>query len=155
MNAHLQACVDVYDEQCAATIDFLRPLDEDCLNWRPPAPGETNSIAAMVAHVAGSMNSWLARAVGETAERNRDAEFGARATAQQLIDVVERSRDEVRRRIGLLEGRDLSPTIRVRRASGREMEISLAWCLEHALIHAGEHWGQIQLTKQLYDARRS
>jgi hypothetical protein len=31
--------------------------------------------------------------------------------------------------------------------------VTAAWCVEHALAHAGEHWGQIQLTAQLYAAR--
>ena len=34
--------------------------------------------------------------------------------------------------------------------ASEEIELSLAWCVEHALIHAGEHWGQIQLTAQLH-----
>jgi hypothetical protein len=30
------------------------------------------------------------------------------------------------------------------------MSLSVGWCIAHALIHAGEHWGQIQLNLQLY-----
>jgi hypothetical protein len=41
---------------------------------------------------------------------------------------------------------------RVRRAIPRphETEATVAWCIEHAIIHAGEHWGQIQLNRSLF-----
>jgi hypothetical protein len=45
-------------------------------------------------------------------------------------------------------------TISVHRlSSGTDATVCVAWCVEHAVIHAGEHWGQIQLTRQLYAAR--
>jgi hypothetical protein len=153
MNAHLAAGLAVLEELCDGLVDLIRPLDPDCLNWSPPAP-DTNSIAALVTHTAGSLDSWLARAIGETVQRDRDAEFRARHNADELIAIVERSRAEARRRFALLDGVDLGRTLPVRRlATNQETEVSAAWCVEHALIHAGEHWGQIQLNRQLYAAR--
>jgi hypothetical protein len=39
-------------------------------------------------------------------------------------------------------------------SAGTSQDVTIAWCVEHAIIHVGEHWGQIQLTAQLYRARR-
>src|SRR5262249_35233004 len=64
MNAYLEANRAVLDELYENLIAFLRPLDEDCLNWRPLA-SDTNSVAAMVTHTAGSIANWLGRALGE------------------------------------------------------------------------------------------
>jgi hypothetical protein len=156
MNAHLIASLAVTDELFAAMAAFVAPLGDDVLNWFPPA-ADSNSIAGLVHHACGSTNSWLARAIGEELARNRDSEFQGRGSAAELVGMIEQTRTEVRRRIGLLDGRDLAETIEVRRlggaSAGRVMDVSRAWCVEHALIHASEHWGHIQLTQQLH-ARR-
>ena len=152
MNAQLTACAAVLDELYDGLIELIGPLDEDCLTWTPPIP-ETNSISALVRHIVGSMDSWLSRAVGETVQRDRDAEFRARHTAEELVALVQRSRTEARRRLALADQRDLGRTQRVHRlAANEDVDVSAAWCIEHALIHAGEHWGQIQLNRQLYAA---
>jgi uncharacterized damage-inducible protein DinB len=154
MHPHLQACQAVLEELYDDLVTALRPLDETCLNWTPPAP-ETNSIAALVRHIIGSNNAWLSRAAGEPVVRDRDAEFRARDSADTLLEAVERSRADARHQLALLD--DVNPgTIRaVRRLDAREeVDLSVAWCVVHALIHTGEHWGQIQINRQLYDADR-
>lgn len=159
MNAHLTAGLDVLEELYDALTDLVRGLDAEALNWAPPAADPTNTIAAMVVHTVGATNTWLARAVSEPVERDRDAEFRTQANARQLVETIDRGRADARRRFALLESVDLGSTIVVSRAAGpsagASQEVSLGWCVEHALIHAGEHWGQIQLTRQLYAARRS
>ncbi len=156
MNAQLQASLDAFDELFEQMRPFVAPLADDVLAWRPPIAG-ANTIAALVTHLCGSTNTWLARAVGETIQRDRDAEFQRRANAGELVALIDETHAEVRRRIGLMDGRDLSTRLTVTRAggahAGQTMDVSLAWCLEHALVHAGEHWGHIQLTQQLYASR--
>ena len=158
MSPHLQASLDAYEEMFEQMAGFVGALSDDVLNWRPPA-ADANTIAALVTHVCGSTNQWLSRAVGETVQRNRDAEFQRSGAAADLVALIEQTRAELRRRIGLMDGRDLSKTLTVTRAGGAHagatQEVSLAWCLEHALVHAGEHWGHIQLTQQLHAARAS
>jgi len=150
MKPHLAAQLAVLEEMYDSLVELLRPLDQDCLNWLP-LPADTNSIAQMVSHLTGATNGWLARAVGESLTRDRDAEFRVRESADALVASVEQARLEARRRFALLDSVDLGTTRVVRRlSSNREATVSIAWCIEHTLIHAGEHWGQIQLTKQLY-----
>jgi hypothetical protein len=153
MSAHVEADLAVLEEQIDAMAALLRPLAAECLNWTPAAP-ETNSIAAMVVHTCGSIDNWLARALVESIERDREAEFAARADAAALVARVERCRADTRRRLEALRAVDPATVRAVRRLSrGEDQQVSVAWCIEHAIIHAGEHWGQIQLTKQLFEAR--
>lgn len=154
MQPYLTANLAVLDELYDALVAFLRPLDDDCLNWSP-LPEATNSIAALVTHLTGATTSWFARAVEESLKRDRDAEFHVRSSAAELIATVERGRAEARRLVALIDALDPATTRAVRRLSqGHDATVSIAWCVEHAIIHAGEHWGQIQLTQQLYLADR-
>lgn len=154
MNAHLAASLAVLEELYDGMGDLVRELDTECLNWTPPIP-ETNSISAMVTHTVGSIESWLSRAMGETIKRDREAEFHAQHRADELVAMIDRSRSDTRHRFALLDQTDLATLRHVRRMStNREEDVSIAWCVEHALIHAGEHWGQIQLNRQLYAASR-
>jgi hypothetical protein len=149
MDARLAVLEELYDD----LVELLRPLDAACLNWTPPIAA-TNSIAGLVRHTVGSTDAWLARAVGEPITRDRDAEFRTPAGSDELISIVDQGRLDARRRFALLAG--LAPeTVRtVRRLDDpHEYEVTVAWCVAHAVIHGGEHWGQIQLNRQLYAAR--
>ena len=155
MNPHLQDSLDAYDEMFEQMAAFVAPLPDDVLNWRPPA-ADANTIAALITHVCGSTNQWLSRAVGETVQRDREAEFRRAGRSAELVALIQQARADLRRRVALMDGRDLAQTLTVTRAggahAGQTMDVSLAWCLEHALVHAGEHWGHIQLTQQLHAA---
>ena len=150
MGPYLTASLAVLEELYDALVALLRPLDEDCLNWSP-LPQDTNSITNLTCHIAGSVNSGLARALDEPFERDRDAEFRTHYGSGELLAVIERSREQARGQFERLEGIDLGAIRQVRRlAAGGEGALTAAWCVQHALIHAGEHWGQIQLNAQLY-----
>lgn len=154
MNPQLAASLAVLEELYDGLLALLSPLDDACLNWSPAAPG-TNSIAALTRHIAGSLESWLARALDEPVARDRDAEFRFHGGAADLVALVERSRDRSREQFARLGVIDPGTVRRVRRlGDGGERALTVGWCVEHALIHAGEHWGQIQLNRQLYAARR-
>jgi uncharacterized damage-inducible protein DinB len=150
----LASALAVFEEIYGAMAELVRPLDQAALNWAPLAR-DTNSIAVLVHHVVGSSNGWLARAVGEPFERDRDAEFRRSDGPAALVALIESARSEVRRRFGLLGDQDLSQTLRVTRVSAPDgEEVSRAWCVAHALAHLSEHWGAMQLTRQLYEGRR-
>ena len=153
MQPYLAANLAVLEEMYDHLAELIRPLDEACLNWSPPIP-ETNSIAALVVHIAGSIDNWLGRALDEPVQRDRDAEFRARHDAEALLASIEQSRRRIRERFERLEAVDPGIERRVRRLQSEgEASLTAAWCVEHAVIHAGEHWGQIQLNRQLYAAR--
>ena len=151
--AHWQASMAVLEELYDDLVAFLRPLDEARLNWAPSV-ADTNSIVALVRHIVGSNDAWLARATGEPLQRDRQAEFRGRDSAEALITALERSRAEARRRFGLLDAVHPGTIRTVRRLGATEdIELSVEWCVAHALVHTGEHWGQIQLNGQLHAAQ--
>lgn len=150
MQPYLAANLSVLEELIADLTDLVAGLGSTELNWTP-LPTGTNSIAVLVTHIAGSLDSWLARAANEPVSRDRDAEFRARATTSDLLVSLENALASIRLRFALLDEVDGSAVRRVRRLSRNEAaDVSVSWCVEHAVIHAGEHWGQIQLTHQLY-----
>lgn len=155
MDPHLSASLAVLEELYDGLLALLRASDDDGLNWTPPIP-ETNSAAALVHHVAGSLNAWLSRALDEPVVRDRAAEFRGRGSAAELIALVEASRARTRAQFARLDGVDRGLVRRVHRSlpQPHAAAATVGWCIEHALIHAGEHWGQIQLTLQHYRHER-
>lgn len=154
MAAFLDANLAVLEELFAGLTALVAPLDDAALNWSP-IPGDANSIAAMVTHIVGSLDNWLARATGETISRDRNAEFRARAAAAELLAMLDGSLNVIRRRFAILDRVDPAKVRRVVRLSSNEVsDVTIAWCVEHAVVHAGEHWGQVQLTHQLGELSR-
>ena len=132
--------------------DDLRRLVSDlpagALNW---APGdETNSIYALVTHLLGSERFWLAAAVQQTIVRDREAEFRARGEdASGLLRLIDEAGVQARALLSHLTPQTLAGSF-----TWREEPRSGAWCLLHALEHAGQHRGQIALTRQLWEQRQ-
>jgi len=153
LNAHLTAGLAVLDEIYDDLAALIGQSDDDALNWTPPVPN-ANSTATLTRHIAGSNDAWFRRALGESFQRDRDAEFRYRGTAQELVDLLNASRTTLR---DLAERLDTVDPAAIRRytrlGDTHESALSVAWCIEHALVHAAEHWGQIQINHQLYAAR--
>lgn len=134
-------------------LDTIKDLDEEGVNWKPPAPG-ANSLLVLATHTLGSAEDHVVRvAAGMTVVRNRDAEFAVRGGALHLASRA----TEVRRRIGealsSLEGRlDEERDVPFRgwpkpRATVRDR-------LLNSIAHTVEHVGHSQLTHDLYVAQR-
>lgn len=129
----------------------LEGLDEDAVNWKPPAPS-ANSLLVLVTHALGSAEDHVVRrAGGKPVVRSRDAEFAAKGDASRLAARA----DEVKRRIdeslAELDGR-----------LGEEREKSTdtwpgSWTvrdtLVHSIAHTAEHAGHAELTRDLLRAR--
>jgi uncharacterized damage-inducible protein DinB len=145
--------LDVLDELYTHMADLVRAQDEGAVNWVPLAH-DTNTIAALVHHSVGSTRVWLSRALGETFERDREAEFRRHGTAGELLAVLDGARAELNRTFERLDTVDVARTVRVTRVAVPEGQtVTAAWCIDHAIAHVAEHWGAIQLTAQLYGAR--
>ena len=127
------------------TIDGLPP---EALDWTPGP--ETNSLSVLAVHVAGAERYWIGDVVGrDPSGRDRPAEFRVRGLdaatlTARLAEALSHSRTVV-------EGLTLSEmeTERISPRDGRS--VTVAWALFHALRHAAEHMGHMQLTRQLWD----
>ncbi len=125
--------------------DLLNTLDDAALNWTPGLP-ETNSIAILVAHTVGATGRWLSNAAGSVRMGDRPAEFRTSATIQQALALVTQAKADSSTWFATIERQDPSAE---RPYLGENEQTTVAWCVEHAVAHAHEHWGQIQLTAQL------
>jgi hypothetical protein len=145
VNASLSANLAVLDEVYTDLLKLLRTLEDADVNWVPPV-ADTNSIAVVTTHVVGSNARWLSRATGHEVATDRPSEFRAHASCEQLIAHVEQARVDAHAWLAALDTIDPGET---RETGQAGWTVSAAWCVEHALVHTGEHWGQIQLTRQL------
>jgi hypothetical protein len=147
------AALSVLDRMLGEMLELLRALDTEAVHWEPPL-NEANSVAVLVQHTVGATERWLSKAADDPFHTDREQEFRQRLSQAELVGEVEEARANARRWFGMLEGIDQSQ-IRTARMYGADHDIhpSVAWCVQHALTHAFEHWGQIQLTSQIYASR--
>jgi uncharacterized damage-inducible protein DinB len=116
-------------------------------------PGEfSNSIAAIIKHVAGNLSSrWreFLTSDGEKPDRDRDAEFviGEQDTRASLIAAWETGWSTLFDTLADLTEADFSKTIRIR---GEEHTVDQA--LLRSLTHVAYHTGQIVYLSRLMQA---
>jgi Protein of unknown function (DUF1572) len=124
-----------------------RTLGERALEQVPEAkmhhhPEESNSLAVIVKHMAGNMRSrWsnLFGSDGETAGRNRDAEFAEdKRTKSEILEEWNAGWNVFFKAFDALEPADLTRTITIRGES-----ISVIGALQRQLAHYAHHTGQI------------
>jgi uncharacterized damage-inducible protein DinB len=135
----------------ASSLDRLvalgTALTHEGLHWRPPAP-EANSIAMLIFHTLGNaVENILEVLCGVPVERDRDAEFAARAvTGDELAARWSALRPRLEGALSQL-GQDELDRMRThpRRGTvtGREVLVVVA-------RHAAEHLGQAELTRDLF-----
>jgi len=140
---------ELFKEVHAQLKEEVRGLDEAALNWSPGP--ETNSIAALVVHTLGSEAEVLRTVRALPGERDRPAEFRARAaTADDLrrrLDEADTYLDE------LAAGITADDLAAMRPRGDRPPQTGLHWLVSN-YGHAREHLGHIQLTKQVYALRQ-
>ncbi len=131
--------------------DAIQGLNDEAANWRP-LPEGTNSINAILAHLAGAQNFWVRRVIaGETVQRNREAEFHTSGRLSELLDQWEKVCMETDAILGKLTAAQLAETRAVPEFfTGL---VTVQWCILHRISHHTIHLGHIQLTRQLWDHR--
>ena len=123
-------------------------LDRDALNWKPHP--DANSVAVLVVHTLGSEREMIRAVRSLSTERDRPAEFKAEAEAADLLALLDRAERELDEHIRALTAADLTE---MRPRGDRPPRPGLEWLLSN-YGHAREHLAQIQLTRQLFDARQ-
>jgi hypothetical protein len=128
----------------------IADLDSEVLSWTPGP--ETSSIGTIVTHALGAETEMLRNVLQIPTNRDRDAEFASqthqRDTLLQLIDAVDDDWQTLAPRIGENELRAKRP-----RPNKPIPQSGLFWLVRN-YGHIREHLAQLQLTKQLYLARR-
>jgi uncharacterized damage-inducible protein DinB len=152
MMAELETYARFYEAFRLEAEKLLDGLPGEALNWRPlpPAVGETtetNSLASLAAHTAGAQRYWVGAVVaGQTATRDRDAEFRATAEgARAALSAVDEADARVQAVLAGLTPEALEETVTFQ---GRS--VTRRWLIVHILAHTAEHLGQMALTRQLW-----
>lgn len=140
---------ELYKAVHAQLREEVRGMDEAALNWSPG--DETNSIAALVVHTLGSEAEVLRSVRGVPGERDREAEFRARATTgDELIRRLDEADAYLDEMAAAMTAEDLAA---LRPRGDRPPQTGLHWFVS-SYGHAREHLGHIQLTKQVYPGGR-
>jgi uncharacterized damage-inducible protein DinB len=131
----------------------IKALGDDGVNWQPPFP-ETNTAAVIVTHMCGSEAQWVGEYVGgKPARRNRDSEFKQpERTVKGLIALIDRVDAESKEAIS----KHTSATLSQPAKTGRpDYKGTVRDCVLHALTHESEHVGHLELTGQMWRARKA
>jgi uncharacterized damage-inducible protein DinB len=129
----------------------LDRLPSEALDW-VPGP-EMNSIAVLVIHLTGAERYWIGVAGNKPPERDRDAEFRTKGMGVEELKARVVSTDGfTRQALVSLSIKELEET---RRSPRNDKTFTVGWCLVHALEHTALHAGHLQLTRQLWDQRKT
>jgi uncharacterized damage-inducible protein DinB len=120
--------------------ESLRQLDAEALVRQPP--GDGNSAAALVWHVAGNLRSRFTDFLttdGEKAWRDRESEFAPRAvSAADVRAKWDEGWNVLLQTLSALQDADLSRTVTI-----RGQALSVLEALHRSLAHTSYHVGQI------------
>lgn len=114
-----------------------------------PLPGDTNSIAVIIKHMAGNMRSrWteFLTTDGEKSWRNRDVEFTDDFTSRaHILDCWESGWQICLTAIEALTPADLGRTVRIRGEAHSVID-----AIHRQMMHYGYHVGQIILIARVH-----
>lgn len=133
--------------------DVVRELDglpHELLN-RPVELPEANSLFAIATHLKASGRMWvLAVTGGRDVPRDRDSEFVATGTFEELTADYERWIGEMHEVLDGMSDEELSRSTGMKpyRDDLGVDEMTVEHALLHCLDHIGIHLGHIQVTKQ-------
>lgn len=133
--------------------NLLEGLPPEALDWRPiQGEGElaTNSLAVIVAHLAGSETYWMREIIGrQPIHRDREAEFAIHGVS--LSELAARLDTAARSSEGVLPSLTEGQLEEARKF--RDRSVTVRWSIMHVIEHLAQHLGHVQLTRQLWLAQ--
>jgi hypothetical protein len=124
-----------------------RDLPAQAMDWSPGP--EMNSVAVLLAHIAGVLHEGIDIALGDPPGRVREQEFQTRGVVSaEMLRRLDAVIDYARGALPRLGLEDLS-----KERKDEDETISCGWALLHALEHAYLHLGHVQLTCQMWRQR--
>lgn len=155
MTPELETYAQLFARNNAQVAAALAGLPAAALNWRPlpVKPGEnpdTNTLAGLGTHVAGSQRYWLGEMFyGRNPARDREAELGATAaTPDALVADLAEAAQRVQATLTELTPAALEETVPYRNAP-----VTKRWMIGHMLSHLAGHLAEMQLIRQLWEAQ--
>ena len=154
MDPILAAARTTLCQQQRAFETVIAGLSVEALDWQPASGA--NSLAVLVTHAWGAAQVWTLRAAGREMERDRAAEFRARADPAALQALLTAGGARIDAALLAIDPATLG-RVRIGPSTrpARDEEYTGAQCVLHAVEHAQEHLGQAYLTRQLWEALRT
>ena len=138
--------VCVYLEQAIdGMLRVLDRLDDESVNERPHGPS-TNSVAALVTHCCGLTPFWLEHVgTDRPTSRDRDAEFSAQASVDELRARLNDLRGRCPEMVGSLDGASSATyhPLRAQLPGGDRSDPAIAL---HVIEELYQHLGHMELT---------
>jgi uncharacterized damage-inducible protein DinB len=126
----------------------VRDLPAEAIDWSPgPA---MNSVAVLLAHIAGLLHEGIDIALGDPPGRVREQEFQTRGVlSAEMLRRLDAVIDYARGALPRLGLEDLD-----KERQDDDGTVTCGWALLHALEHAYLHLGHVQLTCQMWRQRQ-
>jgi hypothetical protein len=145
-------CLWYIDEALTGMVRIVSELGDGLANRAPDLPG-ANSPFAILTHCLGVLEDWGGSYIaGRTIARDRDAEFRAKGSVQDLVTRARRARDQLRTDLANLD--PASPVLGL--IDPTEADLPFYRTKGGALIHIYEelaqHYGQMEVTRDLLHA---
>jgi uncharacterized damage-inducible protein DinB len=148
---YLEVFADQYRDTHRELLDVIHSLPDGALNWVAYAGG--NSIAVLVTHILGNQLETLRVVRGQPSSRTRSAEFEVdQASAADLRALLVEAQAIFEELTPRITPEELEATV-TRPSAVRVIERSGLYTLNHSVVHAREHLGQIWMTRDLWNLR--
>ena len=139
------------DRALDGMLRIVEELGNERANRRPDLPG-ANSPYAILTHCVGVANYWIGALLAHRhIPRDRDAEFRAQGTVDDIRRVVRTLQRQLREDISRVRGEQ--PLVAAPASSYTPMGYDEGWTQGAALLHAYEelaqHHGQMEITRDV------
>ena len=122
----------------------VRNLPAEAMDWSPGP--QMNSVAVLLAHIAGVLHEGIDIALGDPPSRVRPQEFQTRGVlSAEMLSRLDAVIDYARGALPRLGLEDLD-----KQREDEDGTVTCGWALLHALEHAYLHLGHVQLTCQIW-----
>jgi len=153
MNAELTLYLAELQRQLDKLCEAIEGLDAEQLNWKPPVDA-SNSIYVIATHTLGNVRGWvLGICCGQPIDRDRAAEFvSSGADAAPLVERARALGREIEAAFAALPVESLDELREARQnlwGAGTTRPVSGREAILHALEHAANHTGHIEITRDL------
>ena len=139
------------DRALDGMLRIVEELGNERANIRPDLPG-ANSPYALLTHCVGVADYWIGALLAHRRiTRDRDAEFQAQGTVDDIRRVVRNMQQQLRKDISHVQGEQ--PLVSAPAASYTPMSGYEGWTQGAALLHAYEelaqHHGQMEIMRDM------
>lgn len=145
-----EAFLPFVDEALDGMVNIAEVLGNEGVNGRPDLPG-TNSPYAILTHCVGMATYWLGTVIcGRPSTRDRDSEFYAKGTVEEIRQAVIALKQQIREDIKQVQGNQPVGHLDLHGSSRYHTQGDV---LLHCYTELAQHHGQMELTRDILLAR--